>query len=163
MNNSYRTTLISDLPELQDINISSSAGVGQYNESNILPEHAQKYKKYIRNSPNSMPEQAGMVPYGGGNPNQPHQPHQPPPFQQDFNQNPVNVQYNQPQQQEEYIEKPHIIEKYRTGPTCIDIADHVKDCPICSKFYNNNNAPYLIVIAVLAIICILLLKRVLNL
>nr|QBK85379.1 MAG: hypothetical protein LCIVAC01_01880 [Iridovirus LCIVAC01] len=45
---------------------------------------------------------------------------------------------------------------------CIDIAEHVKDCPICSKFYKRDNALYIIVIVVLAIITILLLKRVLN-
>jgi len=45
---------------------------------------------------------------------------------------------------------------------CIDIAEHVKDCPICSKFYKRDNTLYIIVIVVLAIITILLLKRVLN-
>ena len=46
---------------------------------------------------------------------------------------------------------------------CIDVHDHVQSCPICSRFFKNENTVYIIVIIILAIICILLLKRVLNL
>jgi hypothetical protein len=49
------------------------------------------------------------------------------------------------------------------SPTCLEIADHVGSCPICSRFYKNDNTVYIIAIVILAIICILLLKRVLNL
>jgi hypothetical protein len=45
---------------------------------------------------------------------------------------------------------------------CIDIANHIHDCPICSRFYNNDKTVYIIVIIVLSIVCLLLLKRVLN-
>lgn len=45
---------------------------------------------------------------------------------------------------------------------CVDIAKHVQDCPICSKFYKNDNTVYIIAIVVLAIVCLLLLKRVLD-
>lgn len=46
--------------------------------------------------------------------------------------------------------------------SCLEVADHVKGCPICSRFYNNDKTVYIIVIIVLVIICLLLLKRVLN-
>lgn len=46
--------------------------------------------------------------------------------------------------------------------TCLDIAEHVHCCPICSKFYNNDRSIYIIAIVVLVVICILLLKRVLD-
>lgn len=45
---------------------------------------------------------------------------------------------------------------------CIDIANHIKDCPICSKFYDNDKTVYIVIIVLLTIICLLLLKRVLN-
>lgn len=45
---------------------------------------------------------------------------------------------------------------------CLDIAKHVQDCPICSRFYNNDKTVYIIAIIVLSIVCLLLLKKVLN-
>uniref|UniRef100_A0A6C0EL58 Uncharacterized protein n=1 Tax=viral metagenome TaxID=1070528 RepID=A0A6C0EL58_9ZZZZ len=45
---------------------------------------------------------------------------------------------------------------------CIDIAKHVQDCPICSRFYRNDTTVYIIAIVVLAIVCLLLLKKVLD-
>jgi hypothetical protein len=39
----------------------------------------------------------------------------------------------------------------------------VGSCPICSRFYHNDNTVYIIAIVILSIICILLLKRVLDL
>ena len=46
--------------------------------------------------------------------------------------------------------------------SCLVISEHIKDCPICSKFYNNDNTIYIIIIVILAIICLLLLKKVLK-
>ena len=48
------------------------------------------------------------------------------------------------------------------SPTCIDIANHIASCPICSKFYNNDKTIYIIAIILLALICILLLKKLLD-
>jgi hypothetical protein len=48
------------------------------------------------------------------------------------------------------------------SPTCLNVAEHIANCPVCSKFYDNDKTIYIIAIVVLAIICILLLKRVLN-
>ena len=45
---------------------------------------------------------------------------------------------------------------------CLDIARHVEGCPICSRFYNNDKTVYIIAIVILSIVCLLLLKRVLN-
>lgn len=46
--------------------------------------------------------------------------------------------------------------------SCLDIAEHVKMCPICTRFYRNDYSLYIILIVILAIICILLTKKVLN-
>lgn len=45
---------------------------------------------------------------------------------------------------------------------CIEIANHIRDCPICSRFYSNDRTIYIIVIVILSIIVIILLKKVLN-
>jgi hypothetical protein len=45
---------------------------------------------------------------------------------------------------------------------CIDIARHIKHCPICSKFYDNDRSIYIIIIIILVIICIILLKKLLE-
>ncbi len=46
--------------------------------------------------------------------------------------------------------------------TCPMIFEHIKTCPICSKFYNSDKTMYVIAIVLLSIICIILLKRVLE-
>lgn len=46
---------------------------------------------------------------------------------------------------------------------CVDVANHISSCPICSKLYNNDKSMYIIVIIILSILVILLLKRVLEL
>lgn len=45
---------------------------------------------------------------------------------------------------------------------CIEIANHIKSCPICSKFYENDKTVYVIAIIILVIICIILIKKVLE-
>jgi hypothetical protein len=45
---------------------------------------------------------------------------------------------------------------------CIEVAEHINSCPICSKFYNVDKTPYILAIVILSIICIILLKRVLS-
>ena len=64
----------------------------------------------------------------------------------------------QPQQQLEVIQ-PQIDATYIN---CIDIARHIQDCPICSRFYRCDTTLYTIIIVILAIVCLLLIKRVLN-
>jgi hypothetical protein len=53
-------------------------------------------------------------------------------------------------------------EKLKGTPSCLEIADHISMCPICSRFYRNDSTIFVIAIVILVIICILLLKRVLN-
>ena len=72
---------------------------------------------------------------------------------------------------ENNINHQHIIEQFQdkpshnisaNSPSCLEIADHVSNCPICSRFYKNDNTIYIIAIVVLLIICILLLKKCLD-
>lgn len=43
--------------------------------------------------------------------------------------------------------------------TCTSIYNHISSCPVCMQMYKQDNTFYLLVIAVLAIICILLFKK----
>jgi hypothetical protein len=45
---------------------------------------------------------------------------------------------------------------------CLDVANHIKSCPICSKFYDNDKTMYVVAIIILVIICIILMKKVLE-
>jgi len=46
---------------------------------------------------------------------------------------------------------------------CLDVHSHIQSCPICSRFFKQDNSLYIIAIIILSIICIMLLKKVLNL
>jgi hypothetical protein len=45
--------------------------------------------------------------------------------------------------------------------SCIDIAKHIERCPICSRFYHHDRTPYVVIIAILVILCLLLVKKIL--
>ena len=50
--------------------------------------------------------------------------------------------------------------------SCMDVATHVQNCPICTRFYgsenNNNSYLYIIIIIILSLFCILLTKKVID-
>ena len=151
--NNYSTmqniTPIDQLPELEDLERGNS----------MLPENEDnKYSKFIRGS-HVSPQQSGMNPYNNQN-------------QQQNLQNQQNQQNQQQYQPEMYKDNKEQIfndvgsvPKYTLqdgSPTCIDVANHIATCPICSKFYNNDKTIYIIAIILLALICILLLKKLLD-
>ena len=105
---------------------------------NLTQEQAKKYHGVIRRKHVPSPE-AGMEPYHGY----------------------PNEGYHH-EMQGEQMEAPQQSNPALTDISCLDIANHVSDCPICSKFYNNDKTVYIIVIVVLAIVCLLLLKKVLD-
>ena len=43
--------------------------------------------------------------------------------------------------------------------SCIDISNHTKHCPVCSRLYYNDKNAYVVVIGILIILCILLAKK----
>lgn len=96
-----------------------------------------KYQKFIRPSHKMNPE-SGMEYFGSP--------------QSDMQQAPPAGMMQEP---------PPPVKHYMNF-SCIDIAKHIQECPICSKFYNNDKTVYVIVIIVLSVVCLLLLKRVLN-
>ena len=54
------------------------------------------------------------------------------------------------------------VENYEPLLNCVNVANHVKNCPVCSKLYSNDKTLYIIIIVVLAVISALLLKKVLE-
>jgi hypothetical protein len=56
----------------------------------------------------------------------------------------------------------HLNNHMNRNINCIEIANHIKSCPICSKFYENDKTIYVIAIIILVIICIILIKKVLE-
>lgn len=41
---------------------------------------------------------------------------------------------------------------------CVDVANHTRNCPVCSKLYNNDRSIYILIIGLLALICVILFK-----
>ena len=126
-------TYIDDLLDLEDL----EKPMHSHQQSSNIPD---KYKKFIRNSSQLSPE-SGMSFY------------QQPPSQEFF------TPPNPPKPPNHYIEE----KAPSDSPTCLDVHGHIIHCPICSKFFKFDNTVYIIAIVVLAIICILLLKKVLEL
>ena len=134
---SEKVTLVDELIDLDN----------QQNMNNILPSGEQnKYTKYIRNShvskyPEMNIQQQMMTPNNMESYSQEFYDQQ---FPQHNLQQPVNkIPSNSPY-------------------SCLDIAGHINNCPICSKFYNNDKSLFIVTIVILIIVCALLLKKCLE-
>ena len=123
-----------------------------YTFINDLPELQDEssnpnIQKFIRN-PHQPMHEAGMNPY-----------------QENQYQDPYKgTQYEaNPQYQSHYSDVkdvPYVKEKEPIS--CLDICNHIENCRLCSKLYNNDRTIYIITIIFLLIVCILLFKRILN-
>lgn len=147
--NKKNVTYIDDLPDLEDLESRGGMarpsgdmhgmGVGNhtpFQHSGPPGGMPEKYKKFIRTSMGEPPLESGMNPGHDQ--------------QQEF--------FEPPSQQHQVP-----VRSVNSSPTCIDVHDHVQSCPICSRFFKNDNTVYIIAIVILSIVCILLLKRVLDL
>lgn len=141
-------TPIELLPDLEDLDGGSS----------IIPnEHRNKAYNKIRPHNNKFHNDSGMN-------QQPTIIRQPSYVNNNIKQAP---RPSLPNEQEKYG-IPIVEEHFKTfnmppgTPSCLDVAEHIANCPICSKFYNTDKTIYIIAIISLAIICILLLKKVLD-
>ena len=63
------------------------------------------------------------------------------------------------EQPPQYIHQKEIIKE---PITCKDVYEHIETCPVCKRFYKQDNTVLIIVIAFLAILCILLIKKILS-
>lgn len=162
-------TQIEMLPELEDLENgrpgsgmphqpavaggSSYATNANYPGAQMLPPaEAERVGRHIRGG-HIPPAAAGMELYDQAPGPMPSGPPGPVPM----------PHYGTPIGQEEELHGTALKYALPTGsPSCIDVANHLASCPICSKFYNNDKTIYIIAIVVLTIVCILLLKKVLD-
>lgn len=162
-------TLIDELPELDDM--------AENNNSSMIPnEYTEKYQKVIRNhhipSPESGMYHYSQVPkipsivkkkidnYQRTNNNTDYQrPNNTDNYQRQSN-NMIDNFYQRPSNNN--VIEPNILQENFTNISCLDVANHIKSCPLCSKFYNTDKTIYIIAIVVLSLVCLLLLKKVLN-
>lgn len=68
----------------------------------------------------------------------------------------------EPFEQEQIATEPNPIPIEQKYVYCIDVCNHIASCPLCSKYYNTDKTVYLLVIALLSIVCIILMKRMLE-
>lgn len=144
-------TPLNELPDLEDLDMHGQGQGRRYVQSDRPVDH--NYDKYLR-APHKLSVESGMASYNGGPPQgmpmgMPHGA-------------PQEMMMNGPYSPGQPGPAPYI-EKFASPQfNCIDIARHIQDCPICSKFYSSDKTIYIIVIVILAIVCLLLLKKVLN-
>jgi hypothetical protein len=154
-----KVTPINMLPELEDLESSNMGGSpyqpstqtgSAYATNNTYPgaalipkEEAERVGRFIRGG-HMAPSEAGMMPRN----------------------NAPSVSYQEPAEVEQYTPQNSnglkLFNMPDNSPSCLNVAEHIANCPICSKFYNNDRTVYVIAIVILIIICILLLKKVLE-
>lgn len=154
-------TMIDDLPFLDDLENNSRNNNGLM----MIPsDTSSKVQKFIRNTnTHNAPYESGMNMNQSQHPQQFVSQQQPPPqFMNEIIDDPRNYQNIEPMQFEPQFERKQRRYIDYNEPTCIQVADHTMNCVVCSKLYQCNNTGYIVVIILLAIISVLLLKRVLN-
>lgn len=163
-----KVTFIDNLPDLEDINGLTSDQYKQVNRKirqNFQPPHSSSGMNMNTD-----------VNYGSRNQDQQHFIANTSQENNNLNTSTIqesaqNVIYNQPQSQSQaqsqavQAQSQEGFKHFNTpicSPSCLDVAEHISKCPICSKFYNTDKTIYIIAIITLVIICILLLKKVLD-
>ncbi len=167
-----QVSFIKDLmPELSDIENDNGYNATMVNDVNRQPP--------LRNKMMSLSPESAMM-YGGGKTvagssgidqfysPPPGQPMLPTSMQFQNSQQMPPYYHNQPQNVIPILPNPEsngvndLLEGYNSSCDCRTVYDHIYNCPICKKFYVNDNTIYLIIIAILVVACALLLKRVLH-
>jgi hypothetical protein len=143
-------TRIEDLPDLSDI---ETYDVGESGMGNKDPKMNKYIRNHSRQSYTNLDMNPKFEPYKRNNVEE---------YGYDTND---STQAQAPLQDERNIERydyePTPLPQVRLN--CLDVCNHIKDCPLCSKFYHNDNTLYLIIIVVLSILVLILTKKVLNL
>ncbi len=48
------------------------------------------------------------------------------------------------------------------GVNCPSVMMHINSCPLCNKLYNPDRTLYILMIVILAVVCVILLKRAMD-
>jgi len=134
-------TMLSDLPDADQLD-----AIGDSQMDTRDQQMNMGMQKVLRDTHKPMQE-SGM--YADG----PNRPYGPPTRS-------GHASFGEAELPQEQIVMPTIPDYMRYS--CIDVSLHIDNCPICSKLYKNDNTIHIIAIIVLSIICLLLIKRVLN-
>ena len=142
-------TFIDDLPSIEDLEYKS------HGLSMIPPNDVGKYTKFIRNNNYNAPNESGMqsAPIQYSEPSGPYTP---------FNNFPQELQQPPPSSGGLAPNSQMFYEPYEAKNSCVDMAQHAANCPVCSRLYTNDKTWYILTIIILCIICILLLKKVID-
>ena len=163
-------TMIDSLPDISDLEndihgrservrppLGKNTGMYQFDDDNSAPFSG------IRPPQQPPHPQSGMGSIGGTDYMNPYRNSAPQPYQQTAY--PSNYHVN-----EYYKDTAGNAEGRLPQPTefyddlnCKDVAQHVEKCKVCSRLYRTDITIYVICIAILIVICLLLLKRVLDL
>jgi hypothetical protein len=167
---SKNVTLIDDLPFLDEI--MNSQGNQQQPYDLIPNREYNQIKKFIRNTDNSFPPESGMSNIRSQQ--QLLEEQQMLKQQQMIEEEQRRIQLHQLQLIQEEQEKSRVQEEKHKNKkdkrksfvdselSCINVAEHTADCIVCSKLYNNDHSVFYGIIIVLVIICLILLKRVVD-
>ena len=147
-------TFIDDLPYLDQLENKPSM------INMIPPDKTQIIRKFIRNNNYDPPFESGMMVQQQALPPQNFN-------DDDYIQQKTYQKHNNNFDEEKSYDHPPTpplppIKNYYQELSCISVAEHTANCVVCSRLYENNNTIYIVTIILLSIICILLLKRVLN-
>lgn len=146
MNRQTNVTYIDDLPDLDVLTDFPPPPQLEKNNPNMsIGDPQDKYKKYIRNGNMKPYSESGMSLSRNHSVKHNMQQQSPPP--------------QMPTEDDMFMYPAH---NMYSAPNCIDVANHIKMCPICSKLYNTDYTMYVLCIIILAIVCIILMKKCLN-
>jgi tRNA(Ile)-lysidine synthase TilS/MesJ len=169
-------TYLKDLPYLEELETFEQAPIMDNSQYN-------KVSKYIRNhNNNSFPDESGMSPsyhqeviqqkinqyennktmindavenfdnnHSHSHPHPHHNPHY-----QSMNFSRENFQ------DDNKIQENYRLHASMLELNCINVAEHAKNCIVCSKIYKKNDMIYIFIIILLVVICIFLLKKILT-
>ena len=168
---SKNVTFIDELPFLDEI--MNSQGNQQQPYDMIPNREYNQIKKFIRNTDNNFPPESGMSNIRSQQ--QMLEEQQALKQQQMFEEEQRRIQLQQLQQIQEEQEKMREQEEkhkhkkdkkrsfsFESDLSCIQVAEHTADCIVCSKLYNTDHSVFYGIIIVLVIICLILLKRVVE-
>jgi hypothetical protein len=149
-----KVTFLEDLPDVNEFETNEG-----YNRSSHLSQPTSNVpNRFIRNNASPMYPESGMVNIPSSNMifDNPAEQYQEPTRMQSSSSHNHQAQNAIPTKHE-------LLEPFTQTcqPNCQEIYFHIESCPLCKKFYKQDNTIYLIVIAILLLICALMMKKIL--
>lgn len=144
-------TMIDDLPELEE-----GMPKPPMQAQDQRPQDMKFVQKFLRDTSNK-----GMGKYEEHQ-QQIQQQMQQYPIQNPLKNNLINLPMERPtlniySQEGEIIEPP----TQKSFITCVEVMQHIKECPVCTKIYKDNDKSlYIVVIVILGLVCLILMKRI---